>query len=149
MAELQKQTLEAESIPQEKIPQQIANIQNNFNFAQNLDIDKLAYLSKTDKKLADRVMTLYEKNFEHVRKCDVKVITLEEQEQKLRAEETPYQRKFVFRALTASWSISVLGLVVASIAMYFHYPVVAGIAISIPVGVVAVNMLGIKNNNQK
>ena len=128
---------------------QIANIQNNFNFAQNIDLDKLAFLSSKNKELADKVMALYEKNLEHIEKCDDRILSLEEKEQRLRETEIPYQRKFVFRSLYAAWSISIISLGLAGFALYEHSTSVAIVAISIPIGVLAVNMLGIKNKNQK
>lgn len=127
----------------------VANIQNNFNFAQTIDLDKLAYLSSTDKALAERVMCLYETQLAHVKEMDKGLLGLEEEEQKLRKVDVPYQRRFAFRALGSAWSVSVLGLCTCAYALYLGSPWVASVAISIPAGVVAVNMLGIRNRHQK
>jgi len=67
----------------------IANIQQNFNFAQNIDLDKLAELSKNDKSLAERIMALYENQFEHGKEIDKFLIESEQKEQDLRLNEPP------------------------------------------------------------
>ncbi|AEI14059.1 hypothetical protein Flexsi_0371 [Flexistipes sinusarabici DSM 4947] len=127
----------------------IANIQQNFNFAQNIDLGKLAELSKNDKSLAERIMALYENQFEHGKEIDKFLMESEQKEQNLRLNETPWQRKYVFRGQLFSVLVALLGLGLSSLAILNDYPWVAGIAITIPVGVVAVNFLGIKNKNQK
>lgn len=129
--------------------QNIANIQQNFHFVQNIDISKLNELSLTDKDLADRIMKLYESQLEHSKKIDDFIMQAEEKEQNLRINDIPHQRKYAFRGQYLSVFIAILGLGLSTFSIYHSYPWVAGLSISIPVGIVAVNLLGIKNKNQK
>lgn len=135
--------------PQENIKQQIANIQNNFNFAQNIDLGKLAQLEQINPELAKRMTGIYEDQFKHVVMCDTSILELEKKEQTLRETEIPHQRKFAFRAQFFAVFISLAGLATAIVSMHYGYPWLGGTAITIPIGVVAVNLLGIKNKNQK
>lgn len=135
--------------PQENIKQQIANIQNNFNFAQNIDLGKLAQLDQSNPELAQRITAIYEDQFRHVVACDTAILDLEKKEQSLRETEIPYQRKFAFRSQSFAVLISLAGLGTAIVSMHYGYPWLGGTAITIPIGVVAVNLLGIKNKNQK
>lgn len=134
---------------QENIKQQIANIQNNFNFAQNIDLSKLAQLDQANSELAQRMTAIYEDQFKHAAMCDTAIIELEKKEQSLRETEIPYQRKFAFRSQLFAVLISLAGLGTAIVSMYYGFPWLGGTAITIPIGVVAVNLLGIKNKNQK
>ncbi|AOO64729.1 hypothetical protein [Sulfurospirillum halorespirans] len=131
------------------IKQQIANIQNNFNFAQNIDLGKLSQLEQINPDLAHRMTTIYEEQFKHAVFCDTSIIELEKKEQQLRETEIPHQRKFAFRAQFFAVFISLAGLGTAILSMYYGYPWLGGTAITIPIGVVAVNLLGIRNKNQK
>lgn len=125
-------------------------IQNNLHFVQNIDIKALTNLSKCNSELASRAMELYENQFEHAKAMDTKIVTLEENEQKARKEDRPWQRFFAFLSISASVGISVYSLIKA----YEFYTsgasdTIVGLCISIPVGIVAVNLLGIKNKGQK
>ncbi|AHJ12426.1 hypothetical protein [Sulfurospirillum multivorans] len=134
----------------DSIKQQIANIQNNnFNFVQNIDLGKLSHLELTNPELAHRITKIYEDQFEHVKFVDTAIIELEKKEQSLREAELPHQRKFAFRSQFFAVLISLAGLCTAILSMYYGYPWLGGTAITIPIGVVAVNLLGIKNKNQK
>ncbi len=79
---------------------------------------------------------------------DKKIISIEEKEQQSRIEEKPYQRKFAFRTLNLAMILSVLSL---GCSVYFanegHY-ILAGMAISITIGVAVANMLGFKSISQ-
>ncbi len=126
------------------------NIQNNLHFVQNIDLSSLNILSENNKDLADRAMSLYEKQFEHAKSMDEKIVQLEEREQEARDEDRPWQRFFAFLSISASVGISVYSLIKA----YEFYTsgasdTIVGLCISIPVGIVAVNLLGIKNKGQK
>jgi len=125
------------------------NQQNNYHLAQNIDLDKLSELSRNSPKLASRVMELYEKQQQHNISIDTKILTLEETEQKARLTETPYQRKFAFKALNFAMLLSLFSLGTSAFFAYLGYSILAGIAITIPIGVGVANILGFKSASQK
>ena len=125
------------------------NQQNNYHLAQNIDLDKLSILSNSLAELASRVMNLYEKQQQHNISIDTKILTLEETEQKARLTETPYQRKFAFKALNFAMILSLFSLGTSAFFAYLGYSILAGIAITIPIGVGVANILGFKSANQK
>lgn len=129
---------------------QNVNIQNNLHFVQNIDIANLNVLSQTNPNLADRAMSLYENQFNHAKSMDEKIIKLEANEQDSRDKDRPWQRFFAFLSISTSVGVSIFSLMKA----YEFYingasDTVVGLCISIPVGIVAVNLLGIKNKGQK
>ena len=71
----------------------VFNQQNNYHLAQNIDIEKLATLSKINPDIANRVMCLYEDQQKHNINIDKSILDLEQKEQKSRLAEKPYQRK--------------------------------------------------------
>lgn len=146
-----QQTTDSEEV-EENSSNSLSNtyIQNNLHFVQNIDINALNELSKSDSKLASRAMALYENQFEHAKNMDEKIVNLEEQEQNDRRRDRPWQRFFVFLSIFSSVGISVYSLMKA----YVFYlngasDTIVGLCISIPIGIVAVNLLGIKNKGQK
>jgi uncharacterized membrane protein len=120
------------------------NQQNNFHLVQNIDLDKLAILHDKSPDIANRVISLYEKQQEHNISSDKRILTLEEKEQVVRHSEIPNRRKFAFASLYFAAGLSILSLGFAGYFAYLGYPVLAGIAISIVAGTVAVNILGLK-----
>lgn len=124
------------------------NQQNNFHLVQNIDLDKLSTLYDKSPDIANRVMDLYEKQQKHNVSIDNTILTLEKKEQKIRHDEIPYQRKFAFRSLNFAMGLSVCSLFAAGVFAYLKYPYLAGTAITIPIGVGVVNILGIKNTKQ-
>ena len=118
------------------------NQQNNYHLTQNIDLDKLSILSNSSPELASRVMDLYEKQQQHNISIDTKILTLEETEQKARLTETPYQRKFAFKALNFAMILSLFSLGTSAFFAYLEYSILAGIAITIPIGVGVANILG-------
>jgi uncharacterized membrane protein len=132
----------------EQTQNNIFNQQNNFHLTQQYDIDKISGLSTTNPKMANRLMCLYEKQQNHNITMDQRVVTIEEKEQKSRDIGRPYQIKFAFLALTFAWTLSLVAL---GCAIYFvnkGQPWLAGISISIPIGVAVANMLGFKAAGQ-
>ncbi|MDD5407124.1 MAG: hypothetical protein PHE73_09325, partial [Sulfurovaceae bacterium] len=125
------------------------NQQNTFHLVQNIDLDKLAMLHEKSPDIADRVISLYEKQQEHNINSDKRILTLEEKEQVLRHSEIPNRRKFAFASLYFAAGLSILSLGFAGYFAYLGYPVLAGIAISIVAGTVAVNILGLKAAKQE
>ncbi len=125
------------------------NQQNNYHLAQNIDLDKLSILANNSPDLASRVMDLYDKQQQHNISIDTKILTLEETEQKSRLTETPYQRKFAFKALNFAMILSLFSLGTSAFFAYLGYSILAGIAITIPIGVGVANILGFKSANQK
>jgi len=123
--------------------QQIANIQNNFHFSQNIEIDKLTLLAKNSSELADRLMTICERG------RDSFIIDTESKEQQSRIEERPYQRKYAFRSLSYVLLISLSSLIFAGYCASVKLPVLAGIGITIPISITVANMLGFKASSQK
>lgn len=120
------------------------NQQNNFHLTLNIDIDKLSVLSEKAPNIADRVVSIYEKQLEQNINADNKVLDLEENEQKLRITEKPYQRKYAFTSLYFAMGLSVLSLCFAGFFAYKEYPYLAAISITIPITVAVANMLGFK-----
>lgn len=137
-----------DSLPESNITATF-NQQNNYHLTQNIDLDKLSMLSNSSPELASRVMDLYEKQQQHNISIDTKILTLEETEQKARLTETPYQRKFAFKALNFAMILSLFSLGTSAFFAYLGYSILAGIAITIPIGVGVANILGFKSASQK
>ncbi len=125
----------------------VFNQQNNFHLAPNIeiDIDKMTRLSNSNPDLADRIMKIYETRQQHSIRVDNKILSIEEREQQSRIGEKPYQRKFAFRALNFAMGLSVLSLGCSVYFAYSGHYILAGTAISIPIGVAVANMLGFKS----
>jgi len=134
------------SIP--PIQQQILNTQNNFHFTQNIDLEKVANLNSVSPDLADRVMTIYEKQFEHAKEIDKSILEIEKTEQQSRITERPFQRKFAFRSINYALIISIASLVFAGYCATVGQPWLAAIGISVPISVAVANMLGQKTAKQ-
>lgn len=129
--------------------QSSVNIQTNIiNIAQYVDIDKLEHLNAENPRLADRYMSMLEDQLKQASKTEDSIMELEKQEQKLRATELPCQRSLFSKSLYFSTFMGFASLGVATFALHLGYPWVAGLSISIPVGILAVNLLGIKNKDQ-
>lgn len=139
----------AEKANSNSTTQHIANIQNNFHFTQNIDLDKMSSLSEISPEIASRMMSLYEQQFEHAKAVDNKIIELEKTEQKARVEEIPFQRKFAFRSLNYALLISLSSLGFAAYCASIGADVLAGIGITVPISVAVANMLGFKAAKQQ
>lgn len=124
------------------------NQQNTYHLASNIDLDKLTTLAQQAPNLADRVMDLYENQQTHNISIDKRILTIEETEQQVRSEELPYQRKFAFRALNFAMTLSLVSLGAAVYLAYLGHTLLAGTAITIPIGVAVANMLGFKASGQ-
>ena len=59
-------------------PQNIANIQQNFHFVQNIDVSKITELSQVDSSLANRIVSLYESQLEHGKSIDEFLVEIEQ-----------------------------------------------------------------------
>ncbi len=126
----------------------VFNQQNNFHLIQSYDIEKITNLSIENPALADRLMKLYEKQQEHNIYMDKEILDIEKKEQQIRVEEQRYQRKFAFRALNFAMGLSILSLGCSIYFVYNGHYILAGTAISIPIGVAVSNMLGFKSSVQ-
>ena len=120
------------------------NQQNNYHLVNNIDIEKLTQLAGISDLLADRVMSIYENQQQHNINIDNRIIALEEIEQKSRIAEIPHQRRFAFKSLNFAMILSVTALFTSIILAKMGYPVLAGTAITIPIGIAVANMLGKK-----
>jgi len=116
-------------------------IQNNFNISTNIDIDSLTKLANVDLSLAQRAMTIYEKQLEYAKDIDDKILTLEKTNQDKEIEELPFIRKYTFRGQFFAVLIAFGGL---GISIYFaslEAFSLAGVAISVPLGTLAIQFL--------
>ena len=127
----------------------VFNQQNNYHLAQNIDIEKLATLSKINPDIANRVMCLYEDQQKHNINIDKSILDLEQKEQISRLAEKPYQRKFAFRALNFAIVLSILSLGASAYFAFLGHTGLAVTAITIPMGVVVANLLGFKGLGQQ
>ena len=95
-------------------------------------------------------MSLYENQFEHAKSIDDRLIQLEQKEQEERKSNRPWQRFFGILSTCASLGFSIYSL---NKALEFHIngvtSYIVGLVISIALGIVAVNLLGIKNKGKK
>lgn len=121
---------------------------NIINIAQYVDVEKIESLSKTDTKLANRYLDIIEEQLKQASKTDDKILQIEQKEQELKQTELPHQRKYAFRSLYFSFAIGAIGMGLSAYALYLNQPWVASAAITIPVGILAVNLLGIRNKDQ-
>ncbi|WP_152055455.1 hypothetical protein [Aliarcobacter butzleri] len=137
-----------DSLERNKTQTAIFNQQNNFHLSQNIDIGKLTQLSEKNPELANRIMSLYEKQQQHNINIDNKIIVIEEKEQDLRIKEIPFQRKFAFRVLNFAVILSIISLVAAAGFAYLGHTKLAATAIIIPITVTVANMLN-RNNKKK
>lgn len=131
------------------VTQQIANIQNNFHFTQNIDLAKVTQLAEVSPDLADRYMTLCEKRQIQTENIDTFIMTTETKEQNSRISEKPYQRKFAFRSLNYALIISLSSLAFAAYCAHLGHTKLAIVGITIPISIAVANMLGSKSATQK
>ncbi len=124
-------------------------IQNNNYFTQQIDLVALEQLTTKDPEIAKMYMAIQQEQFEHSKSMDSRIISIEEKEQDARHEDIPYQRKYASRAQLGSIAIAVLALVTSVIFGMLGMEKVAIAAIAIPIGVLAVNFLGVRNKGQK
>ena len=124
------------------------NQQNNFHLTQQLDPIALKELSMQDSELAKEYMAFYKSQQEHNKEMDKEVLTIEKIEQKARIEEIPHQRKFAFLSLFFSIGISLVSLAIAAYFAKLGYPWLAGTAITVPIGILAVNLINKKANTK-
>lgn len=112
---------------------------NNINLPAQLDLEKLAKLNSVAPELANKVVGL----FEYEQKQADRIITLEEKEQASRINEIPHQRKFAFSSLIFAALISFVALGTSVYFAILGYPRLAATSITIPIGLVAVNIIKI------
>jgi len=148
VAEVEVLEEENQQTPSEQTVNATFNQQNNYHLTSNIDLDKLTTLSQQAPDLANRVMDLYENQQKHNIRIDKRILTIEETEQKVRIDERPYQRKFAFRALNFAMGLSILSLGAAVYLASLGHTLLAGTAITIPIGVAVANMLGFKAAGQ-
>ena len=117
---------------------------NNFHLSQHIDSSELRELSKHDSLLASRYMDFYEKQQSHNISVDKEILVIEKEEQKSRLEEIPHQRKYIFLSLYFSIGISLVSLGAATYFASLGFPWLAGTAISVPIGVLALNLINKK-----
>lgn len=116
--------------------------QNNYHFVQAIDIKALTALADKHPELADRVLSIYENQFEHAKNVDNQLLPMEKAEQELRISETPYVRKFAFRGQLFAIFTTVSGIGGAVVFALLDMPTVAGVCITVSLGTVAIQFLG-------
>jgi uncharacterized membrane protein len=121
---------------------------NNFHLNQYIDPSELRELSKYDSLLANRYMDFYEKQQSHNISVDKEILIIEKGEQKARLDEMPHQRRYIFLSLYFSIGISVVSLGVAAYFASLGFPWLAGTAISVPIGVLALNLINKKSQTK-
>ena len=127
----------------------ITAIQNNFNFVQNINLQDLTILSQNNPELAERYIKIVEKSQDEIQIVNKEIIELEKNEQKIRANEIPYLRKYTFRGQLFAFIISILGLVTSALFAYLNLPWQAIVApITIPIGILAIKFLGEKSDKK-
>ncbi len=124
------------------------NQQNNFHLSQQLDPIALKELSAQDPELAKEFLAFYKSQQEHNKAMDIEVLSIEKIEQQARISEIPYQRKYAFLSLFFSIGISLVSLGVAAYFAYLGFPGLAGITISVPIGVLALNLINKKTDKK-
>lgn len=129
--------------------QQIANIQNNFHFTQDIDLKKVTELSKVSPDLATKYMELCDRRQTQAENIDSFIMTMETKEQDLRITEQPYQRKYAFRSLNYALFISLASLSFAAYCAYLGHTKLAAVGITVPISIAVANMLGFKSGTQK
>jgi hypothetical protein len=124
-------------------------IQHNHYYPTPVDPKALLELVEKSPELADRYLKLHEEALKNIKEFDDRVLSLEEKEQILREEDIPYRRRYTFRAQTISAAIVFVSLGVSVFFGLMGMEKAAIATILIPIGVVAVNFLGIRNKGQK
>ncbi len=120
------------------------NQQNNFHLSQQIDPIALKELSAQDYDLAKEYMAFYKSQQDHNKEMDKEVLTIEKTEQKARIDEIPHQRRFAFLSLFFSIGISLIALAASAFFANLGYPWLAGTAITVPIGILAVNLINKK-----
>ena len=121
---------------------------NQFNIAPGIDPAQIALLSETNKELANQLIEIEKKRIDHLISVEDRILTLEENEQLQRKEETPNIRKFMYRGQTGAIVITVAALLSAIALAALGAYTAATTAIVVAGGSVAVNLLGRKNKDQ-
>jgi hypothetical protein len=121
---------------------------NQFNIAPGIDPAQIALLSEKDEELAKELMEIEKKRIDHIISVEDRILTLEENEQIQRKEETPHIRKFMYRGQTGAIIITVSSLLSAIALASLGAYSAATAAIVVAGGSVAVNLLGRKNKGQ-
>jgi hypothetical protein len=117
---------------------------NNFHLNQHINPTELIELSNHNPSLANRYMNFYEKQQSHNINVDKEILAIEQEEQRARLDEMPYQRKYIFFSLYFSIGISLISLAVAAYFASLNFQLLAGTAISVPIGVLALNLINKK-----
>ena len=122
---------------------------NQFNIAPGIDPVQISLLAEKDKELASQLIEIEKKRIDHIISVEDRILTLEENEQQQRKEETPHIRRFMYRGQTGAIGITVfaLGSAIALAALEAYSAATAAIVVA--GGSVAVNLLGRKNKGQK
>lgn len=121
---------------------------NNFHLSQHIDATELKELSSHNPSLANRYMDFYEKQQSHNINVDKEILLVEKIEQKARLDEMPHQRKYIYLSLYFSIGISMLSLGVASYFANLGFTWLAGTAISVPIGILALNLINKKSKTK-
>lgn len=124
------------------------NQQNNFHLTQQLDPIALKELSAQDSELAKEYIAFYRSQQEHNKEMDQEVLAIEKTEQKARISEIPHQRKYAFLSLFFSIGLSLVSLTAAAYFAKLGYPWLSVTAISVPIGVLGVNLINKKANTK-
>jgi len=139
-------------VTDESIQQTAGNnlaIQNNNYFTHQVDLVALDKLAIKNPELADKYLEILKEQAEHSRVMDCEIIDMEKKEQEQRHDDIPHQRKYAFNGQRGSIIIAVSGLATAILFGFMKMEDAAMVAITVPVGVLAINLLGIRNKGQK
>jgi hypothetical protein len=129
--------------------QQTANIQNNFHFTNDIDLNKVTELTKVSLELATKYMELCERRQTQAENIDSFIMSTETKEQDLRITEKPYQREYAFRSLNYALLISLSSLIFAGYCAYLGHTNLAIVGITIPITIAVANILGFKSVSQE
>jgi len=116
-------------------------IQNNFNITTNIDINSLVKLADVNPSLAERAMSIYETQLEYAKEIDDQILALEKTNQDKEIEELPYIRKYTFRGQLFAAVIALGGLGVSIYFASLGAFNLAAVAITVPLGTLAVQFL--------
>ncbi len=124
-------------------------LQQNNIYINHINLKELDSLAEKNPELAKKYLEIVEKVIQSSEKAEKEIINLEKQEQRQRHENIPYQRKYAYRGQILSFATIVVSFVAAGYFAYIGMEKATIAAIAIPIGIVAVNFIGIKNKDQK
>jgi hypothetical protein len=145
-SEITKKIQKIESKSQPDLPIQQNNQYNYYHFQIAVSPKELSTLPET---IAKEYLAFQNKQFEHAKSIDNRILTLEEKEQEARHKETPHIRKYILRGQWFAFIIMFAGIGTTCFLGYHGKGAAAVFSAIVSIIVAATQFIALKNTNTK